>query len=334
MLGTLDEFKSVVQVSVMVMETERRPAALSRKDGAAKGIETEFIEREWLTWGLATAIYAGWLALVLNHAQLPWWAIMAFGSVAVAWQMSLQHECLHGHPTNTRWVNDAVAYLPLCLWLPYSVYRESHLVHHREHQLTLPGIDPESFYVSKEAWQYLGPVSRSFLWARNSLLGRLALGPAEAAARCWIGEFRRVSGGETDRLPMIATHLLLVAAIFWFLEAVCAFPAWQYVLLVAYPGTALALHRSFAEHQAATEPAHRTAIIEGAWFWRLLYLNNTYHVVHHDHPELPWYSIPSRYRANRDHYLEKNGGYLLPGYWHLARRYFLRAKEHPSVTYN
>ena len=76
--------------------------------------------------------------------------------------------------------------------------------------------------------------------------------------------------------------------------------------------------RSFLEHQWDESPKARTAIVEASWFWRILYLNNNLHSVHHEHPALPWYELPREYEANREAYLSANGGYLLDGYREVA----------------
>src|SRR5437870_4407700 len=87
------------------------------------------------TWGVAGGVYGGWLALTLFFHQLPTWAVVVLGAYLIAWHGSLQHETIHGHPTRSPRINHAVAWLPLSLWLPYRLYRDSHLQHHRDENL-------------------------------------------------------------------------------------------------------------------------------------------------------------------------------------------------------
>ncbi|WP_242600803.1 fatty acid desaturase, partial [Erwinia billingiae] len=47
--------------------------------------------------------------------------------------------------------------------------------------------------------------------------------------------------------------------------------------------------RSFYEHRAEENPQARSVLNEAGPFWRLLFLNLNYHLVHHDLPGLPWY---------------------------------------------
>ena len=77
------------------------------------------------------------------HDHLPLWALVPIGAWTVAWQMSLQHEAIHGHPTRMKWLNTAIATWPLALWLPYETYRLTHLQHHNDAYLTDPLEDPE-----------------------------------------------------------------------------------------------------------------------------------------------------------------------------------------------
>ncbi len=106
---------------------------------------------EWPTVAVAALIYSGWLALTWWHAALPTALIAVAGSWLVAWHGSLQHETIHGHPTRWRAVNAAIGAVPLSLWLPYGLYRDSHVAHHRSPHITDPLADPESRYVASGA---------------------------------------------------------------------------------------------------------------------------------------------------------------------------------------
>ena len=90
---------------------------------------------EWPTAALAFVIYASWLMATYFYRELPWWGLTAIGGWIIAWQLNLQHETIHGHPTRKRAVNEAIGCWPLSLWLPYSIYRSTHLAHHRDENL-------------------------------------------------------------------------------------------------------------------------------------------------------------------------------------------------------
>ena len=54
---------------------------------------------EWPTWLVIAIIYGGWLLVTLTYRLLPVWFANLVLLLIATWQMSLQHELLHGHPT-------------------------------------------------------------------------------------------------------------------------------------------------------------------------------------------------------------------------------------------
>jgi len=284
---------------------------------------------------VAAAIYAGFGALTWFHEILPWWVMLPLGAYLVAWHGSLQHEVTHGHPTPSALVNELLVLPNLWLWLPFRLYRESHLAHHNDAQLTDPVADPESYYLDAAHWAKAGPVLRAFLRFNNTLAGRLTVGPARCLYLFFKGEILRLARGDFSHLTAWAINLAGVALVLAWVLAVCGLPLWQYLLLVVYPGISLSLVRSFLEHQARSEVSERSVIIEAGPVMSLLFLNNNLHLVHHDKPGLPWYRIPAFYRRRRALFLASNGGYFYKGYGAIFRRYFFRAKEqplHPSAA--
>lgn len=117
------------------------------------------LARGWLwrselpTWLLIVTVYGGWFACVAGWRTLGLFPATLLLIWFTAWYMSLQHELIHGHPTRLAWFNQLLGTLPLAVWYPYGVYRDSHLAHHRNHLLTHPEDDPESYYVTAESWQ-------------------------------------------------------------------------------------------------------------------------------------------------------------------------------------
>lgn len=134
---------------------------------------------EWPTWLLIVAVYGGWLAvmLLLRAGTLSLALATPLLILIAAWHMSLQHELLHGHPTRREWLNRLLGYPALAIWYPYTLYREAHLAHHRDDDLTVPGVDPEGNYVPRGQWAGL-PRWLKALWVlRKTFLGRLVVGP-------------------------------------------------------------------------------------------------------------------------------------------------------------
>jgi fatty acid desaturase len=296
--------------------------------------EIEVVRRrvEWPTAALSAVIYGLWFATTYCWRALPWPLLAALGGISVAWQMSLQHEIIHNHPTRSRRVNRALGSWPLAIWLPYEIYRVTHLQHHNDVRLTDPLDDPESNYFTAEQWRALGPLGRALSRVQSTLIGRLTLGPAWAMARFWSGEAATLARGNFRHGPILARHAIQATVALAWVMGVCGMPFSVYFWGFAYSGTALALVRSFAEHRAETEVERRTAIVEQSWFFGPLFLFNNLHVVHHLRPGLPWHQIPKWYRLNREAAIALNGGLVYRSYFDVARRYLFKphdAAVHP-----
>jgi fatty acid desaturase len=173
----------------------------------------------------------------------------------LTWHGSLQHETIHRHPTRWRPVNTALGWAPLALWLPYAIYRETHLRHHAasRRDLTHPGHDPESHYVVDGTLARCGPIRRAALRLNRTLAGRLVLGPAVVVLRLWHGELFRHS--DRRRVNLWLRHAAGVAIVLGWVDGVCGISPLLYALAVIYPSISLALLRSFAEHRAEPDRA-------------------------------------------------------------------------------
>jgi fatty acid desaturase len=276
------------------------------------------------TLALAVAIYGGWLLLTFFWRALPIWFAVPVGAWLCAWQMSLQHEVIHGHPTHSQRLNDLIGAPPLNLWLPYALYRDSHRRHHRDAHLTDPLEDPESTYMSAEAWRRTDPVRRGLHVACNTLVGRLLLGPPRAIVSFWFRQGRLILGGRRDLARVCLAHGVGVALVLVWVCGVCHIGLLTYLVGVVYPATSLVMIRSLAEHRAAEGVEDRTAVVENAGLLGLLFLNNNLHLLHHERPSLPWYALPAQWRAMRADLLTARGGPVYRGYLEVAALYALR----------
>jgi fatty acid desaturase len=281
---------------------------------------------EWPTLVLAALIYGLWAAATLLHDRLPWPLLVLVGGWVIAWQGSLQHEIIHGHPTRSHRLNTLIGFAPLSLWLPFEAYRQSHLAHHATEHLTDPAHDPEARYLPASA-------SMSRRWAaalQATLLGRLVVGPPIEIGAFWMAEAGRIARREPGRLRLWAGHGLAAALVVGWLVWVCHMPLWLYLACFVYPGAALSLLRSYAEHRADPTPEHRVAVVEHAPVLGLLFLHNNLHVAHHDRPGAPWHQLPVLYARDRERLLRLNGGLVYAGYGEIVRRFLLRPHDEPT----
>src|SRR6204780_595122 len=126
-------------------------------------IKQKFRQFDGTTWLVAVSIYSSLILLVWFHAVLPWWVILPVGAYLIAWHFSLQHEAIHSFRGVPAGLRMAVVFPPLGLWFPYPLYRKSHTTHHRDVNLTIPGVDTESYYVLQADWARMGALKRQVL---------------------------------------------------------------------------------------------------------------------------------------------------------------------------
>ncbi|SPK70504.1 Fatty acid desaturase [Cupriavidus taiwanensis] len=271
-------------------------------------------------------MYAAWFGVA---ASAPWLGLpltCVLLTLCTTWYLSMQHELLHGHPTRLPWLNALLGAAPLGVWLPYGLYRRLHLQHH-EAELTHPDTDPEGYFLYAADWHTTGPAMRRIYAFRNTLAGRLLLQPAFSVVAIVTGEMAKLRSGNWLDVPMWLAHLLALASLLAWLQLVCGIPAWLMLAGVAYPALSIAAIRSFHEHRASDSHAARSVINDAGAGWRLLFLNNNYHLVHHDLPSVPWFALGWVYRRRAADYLVRNEGFLVRGYRQWLVNYAWRAVE-------
>src|SRR5262245_59970909 len=110
---------------------------------------------EWPTVGLLMACYAAWGIATAFYSGIGSVLLVLLVAPLVTLHSSLQLEALHGHPTRSAAINEALVFLPLGLMFPYRRFKMLHLRHHNDAALTDPYDDPESFYLAIADWHRL-----------------------------------------------------------------------------------------------------------------------------------------------------------------------------------
>jgi fatty acid desaturase len=277
---------------------------------------------EWRTVAVAVCVYGGLLATIAWQDRMGPVAAVAVLSVLGCWFLSLQHECIHGHPfRNARW-NARLAAVPLNLALPYAVYRDSHLQHHRNAVLTEPGIDPESHYLRGADWAAASGVRRALLTVNQTLAGRMLLHPLRSLVRTIVALPHDLKDAKSR--AMWARHLLGAAVVLLVIDRVAGLAAWEFLLGFSYGGASLTAIRGFAEHRWTRPGLTRSATVDAAMPWRLLFLNNNFHHAHHAQPTVAWHLLPELSRRTDAAAASARGAGAYRGYGEVFRRYFLR----------
>jgi fatty acid desaturase len=291
---------------------------------------------EWPTVLVALAVYLGTGLVAAFHAFLGPLATVALLAAFGCWFLSLQHECLHGHPFTNKRLNHLLAWPPLSLWLPFAVYRESHLAHHRNALLTEPGLDPESNYFKGSTWGALLPFQRLVFRGNQTLLGRMAFRPIQGIWRTAVAVPRdlRSSRWRKTWAAHAGGSVMLLVILRWYVHL----PLWQYLLGFVYGGASLAAIRAYAEHQWVGGAKARSATVHASMFWRLLFLNNNYHYAHHLRPSLSWFNVPELSARVRAEELSADGAGFYSGYAEVFKRFLLKPvipmvhPEHMATT--
>ena len=285
---------------------------------------------EWPTIALIVAAYGGWFTLTRSYGEWPTWIVAPCIALLLTFHSSLQHEILHGHPTRSTAVNRLFGILPLSLWIPYDRFRALHLTHHVNDRLTDPIDDPESNYVTPEAWQRRSRFARWIFEVQLTLAGRMLIGSWWRIGWFLHSEARAFACNEPGVRAAWITHLILCVPVVYWVTAICGIPLWLYIVAMVIPGNAILLIRSFAEHRARAGMHERTTTVEGSRLLGPLFLFNNLHSLHHAEPGLPWYRYNARYRVRRDGLLAANGGQVYSTYFEVAQRFLFRMHDQPQ----
>jgi len=278
------------------------------------------------TLALLLATYGLW-ALGMTWAADVWLPLgMVCVALAAVQHSSLCHEALHGHPTRLRWLNEALVFPQLSLFVPYGRFRDLHLIHHQDERLTDPYDDPESNYRDPKVWAEMPAWGQAVLMFNNTLLGRMLVGPLVGQYVFMRDDWRSIRAGARDVLVSWLVHIPAVALVLWWAVALGHMPLWA-LGLATYVALSILKIRTFLEHRAHEATQGRTVIVEDRGLLALLFLNNNYHVVHHERPGVPWYRLPALFRAERTAFLDKNDGYYYRSYREVFGQYLWRAKD-------
>ncbi len=229
--------------------------------------------------------YLIWALAAVFHRTLGPLLYIVIAAPLVTLHSSLQHEALHGHPTRSAPLNEALVFLPLGLLFPYRRFKALHLRHHNDTALTDPYDDPESFYYALADWQSLPAWLQKILDFNNTFFGRFTIGPLVMLVGFVARDLQLIQGGDRQVMRAWLVHAAGWVLVLGFVVGLCGVPIGLYAA-TAYLGLSLLNVRTFAEHQAHETAGGRTVIVEASPFFGLLFLNNNLHYVHHENPRV------------------------------------------------
>ena len=291
------------------------------------------LREELPTLALLILCYLGFAAVSIGSNTVGPIATALILSVLVALHASLQHEILHGHPFKNQFWNDVLVFPAIGVFVPYQRFRDTHLDHHKDPNLTDPYDDPESNFLDPQNWDRLPGVAKRLYDFNNTLAGRMTVGPALGLWQFYVQDIRAILGGQARVLAAYVLHAggLVLVGMWWAIWA--SAPFWT-LLAAAYGGMSILKIRTFLEHRAHERSAARTVVIEDRGLLALLFLNNNFHSVHHAHPKIAWHKLPAVFHSRREEFMRRNDAYYYRSYAEIFRLYFLRVKDpvaHPLM---
>lgn len=281
---------------------------------------------EWPTLWVMVFCYAIWGISTTILYEISAILSFIFLTLSVTLHSSLQHEVIHGHPLPNRWLSETLVFPAVGLLVPYERFKDTHLKHHYDPNLTDPYEDPETNYLDPKVWNNLSrPIQRILLF-NSTLFGRILIGPAISLLVLGLDDYRHARSGDWSITRAWILHLVGIIPVLAWVWLVGSIPLWLYVVS-AYLGFGLLKIRTYLEHRAHEQPRGRTVVVDDRGPLAFLFLNNNFHLVHHMQPEVPWYKLPKLFDANRERYLQRNEGYQYKNYLEIFRRYFFTRKD-------
>lgn len=287
---------------------------------------------EWPTWLLVGGIYCSWYLTMANFHQIHWLIATPLLTLILTLHSSLCHELIHGHPSRNQTLNNLLGYPSFGLIYPYTIFKETHLKHHDNGNITYPGIDPESFFIGQQDWGTKNNLSKIIAWANMTLAGRWLMGPGISFIGLVKNAVHDIRYAKFNRKLMWVSHYGLIATMLYVAYYIFEIQPMHYAIM-AYFSLSIIQLRSFFEHRPVESIPGRSVIQEAASPMGFLFLNNNYHYTHHQHPGLAWYRLKKEYLANKQKYLEENGNFHYAGYLKWFKYLFtpIHSPVHPFL---
>ena len=269
---------------------KRMKELMKRSDGAAL--------RDFGIW-FALLAATGVLAVATAYSWPMVAALLVYGVLYASAAESRFHECLHGTPFRTRWLNETFLWILgfLALKNPY-VWRWSHARHHTD--TIIVGRDPEIAFPRPPD---LAGMLLNILHLRSGLneLARTirhSIGVLSEDEREYIPVGERRKAVLFARLvaamltAVVAASILTSSLLPLMLIGLPTFyGSWMHSLLAAMQ------HAGLAEDMPDHRLNSRTVLLNP--FFRFVYANMNYHVEHHMFPMVPYYSLPKLHEEIR-----------------------------------
>ena len=282
------------------------------------------------------AVYVAAVAASGVVAFFTWgtyWAIPAFLFYAAIFMFAdfIQHECIHGTPFRSHWLNETVYWVTCFTSIREPVFnRWSHAVHHTSTKFV--GTDPEiqvprPTNLPRLAGEFLS------LWhigVHVSAIVKAAFGAMSKEAKQLVpgDEFRAVVG---NARWFLAGYVAVVAG-------AIAVESWLPIMFLFFPrvaGAWVVMTYAITEHSALADNVRdhrlntRTVLMNP--ILTFLAWNANYHVEHHIFPMVPFHALPKLSKVLADQLPAPRKGLLRA--WREMLPVFLRQQKEPAFVF-
>lgn len=220
-----------------------------------------------------------------------WWIVPAMiaHAVVMAFLFAPVHECSHGTPFRSRWLNETVYWIVCLIYMvPPTFFRYAHATHHTYTQIR--GMDPDMLPENMTIWQYMYYVSTVEFWKRGIKWFLFhPFGKIESSQGYYIPESELPRVFREARIIMIIYGVIALAAVY--------FQSWAPVIYWVIPrlvGEPFMRWIRVAEHGGCPETAdlrENTRTTKTSSLIYFLFWNMPYHSEHHLCPMVPFHAL-------------------------------------------
>ncbi|MGF1444979.1 MAG: fatty acid desaturase [Pikeienuella sp.] len=241
--------------------------------------------------------FLGHMGLIGATGTLTWmalgtlWVVPALlaHAVVLAFLFAPMHECSHGTPFRSRWLNETVYWIVCLIYImPPTIFRYEHATHHTYTQIR--GQDPDMMPERMTVWDYAVYLSGYVFWKRGLIwLFYHPFGYIRPEHRRFLPD---------SEVPRVIFEGRVILAIYGGIAAVAIgtgslLPLWLWIVprLVGEP-----LMRFFriAEHAECEEGGDlrtNTRTTRTTRLVHFLHWNMSYHAEHHICPMVPYHAL-------------------------------------------
>lgn len=251
-----------------------------------------------LLFSLMLAFLAGGIALWPSWWSAPFW--LAYGVLYGSAMDSRWHECGHGTPFKTGWLNDVVYHVAsFCMVRNPVTWRWSHARHHTD--TIIVGRDPEIVAMRppalfRIAMNFFGIFDALHGWSRMLLNASGRLDPEEVTYVPESEHYKIIRVARIWTAIYAATIALALAMQSILPLMVIGLPrlygAWHHVMTGVLQHTGLA--ENVLDHRLNSRTVYMNPVS------RFIYWNMNYHVEHHMYPMVPYHRLPELHAMIKD----------------------------------